>query len=295
MKKELSVLIPIYNCDCRNQVKALAQQAQLIAGLDYEIIIANDASPLEEVKAWCSELDQLPHVQIIHLTENHGRAAIRNLLAQKAQYEWLLFMDGDMAIPSDTFVKNWIEAEVPQVAYGGYIVGPGDCSSLRYIYEKQCEPMHRVEERKKRPQQHFHTCNFMINRTIMQENPFDERFRSYGYEDVFFGKQLLKAGVKITHIDNPAGFFDFEDNAHFVSKTEEGLRTLLAFRNDLRGYSQMLTFVDGIHLFIVRFTIRLWHRIFGKIERRQLCSNRPSLKVFRIYKLGYFLCAEKER
>ena len=295
MKQELSILIPIYNCDCRQLVKSLVQQAQSITDLNYEIIIANDASPLDEVEIWCSELTSLPHVQVYHLTENQGRAAIRNLLAQKARYDWLLFMDGDMAIPSESFVKSWIEADIDEVAYGGYIVGPGERSSLRYIYEKQCEPMHRVEERKKRPQQHFHTCNFMIYRSIMLENPFDERFRSYGYEDVFFGKQLLKAGVKITHIDNPAGFFDFEDNAHFVSKTEEGLRTLLTFRNDLRGYSQMLTFVDGIHLSVVRFAIRLWHRIFSKIERRQLCGNRPSLRIFKLYKLGYFLCAEKER
>ena len=42
MKKELSVLIPIYNCDCCQLVKALAEQAQLLTELNYELIIANE-------------------------------------------------------------------------------------------------------------------------------------------------------------------------------------------------------------------------------------------------------------
>ena len=236
----------------------------------------------------------LPGVRYIRRKHNVGRAAIRNFLAREARYEWLLFMDGDMSIPSNNFVKQWVEANTGQLAYGGYIVGSGESSSLRYLYEKQCEPMHRAEERRKRPFQHFHTCNFMIQRELMLSHPFDERFRHYGYEDVLFGKQLRAAGVSICHIDNPAGFFDFEDNAHFVSKTEEGLRTLNEFRTDLRGYSQMLTFVDGIHVGIVKWIFIIWHRLFGEAERRNLCGKKPSLKLFKLYRLGYFLTIERK-
>jgi hypothetical protein len=149
--------------------------------------------------------------------------------------------------------------------------------------------MHTAEERRKRPFMHFHTCNFLISKSLMQQYPFDERFHHYGYEDVLYGKRLRQAGIRIVHPDNPAGFFDYEDNAHFVSKTEEGLRTLHEFRSDLRGYSQMLTFVDGIHISAVKSVIRLWHRLFGTWERRNLCSEKPSLRLFKLYKLGYFL------
>jgi len=106
---------------------------------------------------------------------------------------------------------------------------------------------------------------------------------------VLWGKQLRRAGIKIDHLDNPAGFFTFEDNAHFVAKTEEGLRTLYKFRNDLRGYSQLITFVENIHLPPVRWAICLWHKLFGPLERRNLCGKRPNLKVFALYKLGYYL------
>ena len=123
----------------------------------------------------------------------------------------------------------------------------------------------------------------------MREHPFDERFRHYGYEDVFFGKVLRQHKIPILHIDNPLGFCTFENNADFVAKTEEGLRTLHQFRDDLRGYSRLLTFVSGIHLPVVLSVIRLLHRLFGAAERRNLCGNNPSLTVFKYYRLGYFL------
>ena len=289
MKQELSILIPIYNNDCRQQVTELCHQAEAIKGLMYEIVVADDGSPLCDIINLNKEIESLPNVRFICREKNSGRAAIRNFLANEAKYNWLLFMDGDMSIPSKEFLKNWVEADISQIGYGGYIVGPGELSSLRYIYEKKCEPMHRAKERLKRPFLHFHTCNFLINKDLMLAHPFDERFRHYGYEDVLFGKQLRQAGVTISHIENPAGFFDYEDNEHFVNKTEEGLRTLYEFRNDLRGYSQMITFVEGIHIRMVREFIVLWHKMFGKMERQNLCGEKPSLRLFKLYKLGYYL------
>ena len=289
MKQELSILIPIFNCDCTEQVAALSCQAEAVTGLSYEIIVADDGSDNSEFRIQNSKLSTLPHVRLICRGKNVGRAAIRNFLCKEAKYEWLLFMDGDMGIPTENFVRQWLEADVEQVGYGGYIIGKGETGNLRYMYEKQCEAMHKAKERRKRPYLHFHTCNFMIRKELMEAHPFDERFRKYGYEDVLFGKQLRKAGIQISHPDIPAGFFKYEDNAHFVSKTEEGLRTLHEFKNDLRGYSQMITLTEGIHIGAVKGIIRLWHRLAGNIERKNLCGRTPSLYVFKLYKLGYFL------
>ena len=289
MKHELSILIPNYNGDCRRQVHELLRQAEAIDGLDFEIVVADDGSTDEASLSYCREIADLPHCRFIERGVNSGRAVIRNYLCSEARYEWLLFMDCDMEIVNDRFLLNYLEHDDADVIYGGYVVGNGDPSCLRYVYEKACEHEHTAVERNKRPYQHFHTCNFLVRHSVMTAYPFDERFRNYGYEDVLFGKHLRQAGISIAHIDNPAGFYTFEDNAHFVSKTEEGLRTLCQYREELRGYSRMLTFYDGIHLGVVKSTIRLWHRLFGRIERYWLCHRKPSLLVFRIYKLGYFL------
>lgn len=294
MRKELSILIPMYNADPRPTVKELCRQAQTIRGLDYELIVINDGSTDTALVAQCWEISQWPHCRFMTLEENIGRARIRNLLCSMARKEWLLYLDCDMTIFEPAFLINYLLAG-GDVVYGGYKVGEAPKTNLRYRYEKANEHMHTAEQRRLRPYQHFHTANFLVRRSIMVEHPFDEQFRTYGYEDVLFGKQLKQAGINITHIANPAGFFTFEDNAHFVSKTEEGLRTLHQKRQQLRGYSQMLTAVDGIHIAPVRWLICLWHWLFGWLERRILCSKHPSLRIFKLYKLGYFLMITKTK
>ena len=101
--------------------------------------------------------------------------------------------------------------------------------------------------------------------------------------------------VPIVHIDNPVGFCTFESNADFVAKTEEGLRTLCEFRNELKGYSRLLTLVQGIHIPAILWLIRLWHRLFGATEKRNLCGSRPLLSLYQLYRLGYFLTLLKHR
>jgi len=291
-KRSLSILIPIYNGDCLDMVEELCHQAASLPGLDYELLAVDDAS----TDGWQSKGDDLigsrPHCRFMALEQNIGRARIRNLMASLARNEWLLFLDCDMTIISADFLSRYLDSD-GEVVYGGYKVGEAEPSNLRYRYEKACESQHTAEERRKRPYQHFHTCNFLVRRDIMLEHPFDSQFRQYGYEDVLFGRRLREAGIAISHIDNPTGFYTFEDNAHFVSKTEEGLRTLYDKRKQLRGYSQLLTAAEGIHVGAVRMLIRLWHRLFGWLERRNLCGKHPNLKVFKCYKLGYFFTLTK--
>ncbi|MBO7139145.1 MAG: glycosyltransferase family 2 protein [Prevotella sp.] len=289
MKSELSILIPVYNGDCRRQVDALSRQAEAIGGLHYEIIVADDGSTDRSFVERCREVERWPHCRFIDRGVNSGRAAIRNFLAREARYEWLLFMDAEMTVGSERYLLDYLDNDFTDVAYGGYYVGEGERGNLRFIYEKDCEPQHRAEERRKRPFMHFHTSNFVVRRDIMLAHPFDERFRQYGYEDVLWGKQLRQDGITVVHPDNPVGFCTFERNERFVDKTEEALRTLSLFYSDLRGYSKMITFVESIHLAPVRWVIRLWHRLFGALERRNLCGSHPSLRVFKLYKLGYFM------
>ncbi len=287
-KNSLSIVIPVYNGDCREMVAELRRQAEAIAGLTYEILVIDDASPNHEMVGHGWEVGHWPHCRFMALEQNIGRARIRNLLATRARNEWLLYLDGDMAVFRPDFLLTYLDCD-GDVIYGGYQVGKADDSCLRYIYEKSTEHHHTAEQRQKRPYQHFHTSNFMVRRQVMLAHRFDESFLTYGYEDVLLGKQFKQAGISITHIPNPAGFFTFEDNAHFVSKTEEGLRTLYEKRDLLRGYSQMITFVEGIHLGLVKWSIRLWHWLFGRLERHNLCGRKPSLRVFKLYKLGYYL------
>lgn len=290
MKHELSVLIPVYNGDCRRQVETLSRQAEAIDGLRYEIIVADDGSTDRSCVERCREVGRLPRCRFIDRGTNSGRAAIRNFLAREARFEWLLFMDAEIDVVAVDFLKKYLTDDSPEpVIYGGCVAEGGERGNLRYAYEHQCQPEHTAQERRKRPFMHFRTCNFMVRRDVVAAHPFDERFRHYGYEDVLWGKSLRMAAVRIGHIDNPVAYKTFEDNASFVGKTEEALRTLHLFSDELRGYSKLITIADGIHLPPVRWAIRLWHRLFSPLERRNLCGKHPSLRLFTLYKLGYYL------
>ena len=287
----LSILIPTYNDLCFTLVGDLRQQAEE-AGIDYEILVGDDGSTDAEVIEKNRKICKWPHCHYLIQIQNIGRAAIRNFLAKEAHHDWLLFIDSDMTIARVDYLSKYLAMEGSEVVDGGVIIG-GDADTLkgnlRYLYEKTSEQEHTAEKRQQHPYQDFHTANFLIRRDLMLVHPFDERFRHYGYEDVLFGKQLRAKGVKITHIDNPLGFSIFEENTQFILKTEEGLRTLHQFQSDLRGYSRLLTLVEGIHLPIILSLIRCWHKLFGKWERKNLCGSHPSLRLFKLYKLGYYL------
>ena len=289
--KALSVLIPTYNDLCVKLVDDLRQQAEQ-AGIVYEILVGDDGSTDTEVIGKNQKIGDWPHCHYLRQAQNIGRAAIRNFLAKEAHHDWLLFIDSDMSMVRQDYLSRYLAMEQADVVDGGVsIVGDAEVlkGNLRFKYEKASEQEHTTETRQKHPYRDFHTANFLIRRDLMLAHLFDERFRYYGYEDVLLGKQLRNSKITITHIDNPLGFSTFEENTQFILKTEEGLRTLHQFQSDLRGYSRLLTLVEGIHLPIILTLIRCWHKLFGKWERKNLCGSHPSLRLFKLYKLGYYL------
>lgn len=285
--KHVSILIPTYNDPCVTLVTTLQQQAQA-AGATYEIIVGDDGSTRADVLQQNRAVNELPNCRMTEREANAGRAAIRNFLAGQARNEWLLFIDSDMVVCRADFLNKYLQtSENEMVVDGGVVIRDTIEGNLRSLYEKAAEPHHTAQCRQLTPYQHLHTANLFIRRDIFLNNPFDERFRHYGYEDVLLGKQLQVAGIPVSHIDNPMSFEVFETNLQFVQKTEEGLRTLHQFQAELQGYSSLLSLANRLrHLAPL---VRLWHRLNNRWERRQLTGSHPSLTVFNLYRLGYFM------
>lgn len=303
---DLSILLPSYNNVCVSLVQALQRQADALRGkLDkpfrYEIIVADDCS----TDAACIDANRvigdMLHCRYLRMEQNVGRAQIRNVLISESRGDYVLLIDSDLFLCDDNYLYKYATSTA-DVVYGGTRIGGEGLAmvdneantenlkgNLRYIYEKKAEPSHRAVFRQLRPNQEISVCNLYARRDIMEAHPFDSRFKAYGYEDVLFGKRLAECGIEVTHIDNPVLINEFEPNSVFVKKTEEAILTLCRFEQDLEGYSNLKTKVTTLGRYIPLSLFRLWHRIMKNKEKRNLTGSKPSLLLFKLYKLGFFL------
>ena len=303
---DLSILLPSYNNVCVSLVQVLQRQADALRGkLDkpfrYEIIVADDCS----TDAACIDANRvigdMLHCRYLRMEQNVGRAQIRNVLISESRGDYVLLIDSDLFLCDDNYLYKYATSTA-DVVYGGTRIGGKGFAmvddeantenlkgNLRYIYEKKAEPSHRAAFRQLRPNQEISVCNLYARRDIMEAHPFDSRFKAYGYEDVLFGKRLAESGIEVTHIDNPVLINEFEPNSVFVKKTEEAILTLCRFEQDLEGYSNLKTKVSTLGRYIPLSLFRLWHRIMKNKEKRNLTGSKPSLLLFKLYKLGFFL------
>ena len=294
-RKELSILMPTHDNVCVELVKCLQRQASLLPGLEYEIVVADDGSTDRQAVEENRSVNGLPNCRYVERKTNEGRAAIRNFLAGEARYSHLLFLDSDLRVCSSSFVKDYVDAE-GSVVVGGLKIGGGPKvwkGNLRYRYEKACEREHDYLHRRLNPHREFRTTNFLVSKAVAEECPFDENFRHYGYEDVLLGKVFAAKGVAVTHIDNPIVLDDFEDNETFVAKTEEACRTLHLFRDELGGYSKIIRYHDALKCIPgCCWLADKAYRLFGGLLRRCLTGSRPSVFMFNVYKLLYYIHLE---
>ena len=303
---DLSILLPSYNNVCVSLVQVLQRQADALRGkldkpFSYEIIVADDGS----TDAACIDANRvigdMLHCRYLRMEQNVGRAQIRNVLISESRGDYVLLIDSDLFLCDDNYLYKYATSTADVVNGGTRIGGEGLAmvdneantenlkGNLRYIYEKKAEPSHRAAFRQLRPNQEISVCNLYARRDIMEAHPFDSRFKAYGYEDVLFGKRLAESGIEVTHIDNPVLINEFEPNSVFVKKTEEAILTLCRFEQDLEGYSNLKTKVTTLGRYIPLSLFRLWHRIMKNKEKRNLTGSKPSLLLFKLYKLGFFL------
>ncbi|MCR5077262.1 MAG: glycosyltransferase family 2 protein [Prevotella sp.] len=291
----LSILLPTYNCSCVSLVTELQRQCAE-SGADYEVIVADDGSPDQSFIAENKAIERLAGVTYIIRQQNVGRSAIRNFLVAQAHHEWLLFIDGDLSLDNPNFIRNYLRAE-GEVIVGGITIGGDETvwkNNLRYRYERAYEQRNKAQERQLHAAQHFRTTNFLACKSVMLSHPFDEHFQQYGYEDVLLGKTLEKDSIPITHIDNPIMLDSFETNSVFLAKTEESLRTLHTFRKQLEGYSTLLRIAGMIRKKHLTGLILPLYKIAGKWIKHSLQGNKPSVFLFNVYKLMYYIHYEKD-
>lgn len=295
--QELSILIPVYNDDATLLVKSLSKQAQAISGLCYEIIVFDDGSTDVTSVEINKTLTLLPHCRYVNVEHHDCRAAMRNDMFKQAKYDWHLMIDARLTLMNDDFLMRYLccGVQVGEVACGGVCVDGGLLTAqlysenLRFRYEKHEESKHSYIVRKSEPYKAFRTTNFFYYKSVLEQVPYNEQVKGYGYEDVLLGKALREKKIKVNHIDNPVAYTKFEQNKVYLRKIEEALSTLHAFEGELNNYSPLLHARNILRKLHLLGPFRKFHAFCKGWELMNLCSNKPSLFIFKLYKLGYYV------
>lgn len=275
----LSILIPTYNHDWTPLAKELIRQAIGLPSHTIEIIVMDDASD--------NETDTIEGIKYIHLKENVGRSRIRNLLANEAQGDHILFLDDDVFPCENTFLKDFTSHTDKGVLVGGlrYRKTP-QIGTLRYKYGKNHEQT-TAEERKKAPYHSFLSCAFMIDIDSFKIIHFDESYKGYGHEDTKFGIDLCRNNIPICHIDAPIYHDDTDSNERFLKKTEIAIDSLLNHRDSATDQSRLMRMFLQLKRYHVDWVFKVIYKCFGWAMKYNLISKYPSITIYNLYKMGY--------
>lgn len=290
----LSILIPVYNFDVTALVSELQKQCEA-ASIVYEIICIDDASSVH-FKKLNQDIQEISNCKLIFLNENIGRAAIRNKLAQEAQYAYVYFLDCDAKIENHRLIENYLKLlDEDTLISGGRIYQAEQPKENKYylhwLWGKKRE-LFDASERMKDPVNHFLSNNFILSRKVVLQFPFDETIRGYGYEDVYFAHVLRMNEIKIKHIENPVIHEGLDENIALLNKFEEAAKNLIRLKAAAKQKNQpfiikgkLITYWQVFDIPILKSIARIKAKVLLPLLKKNLLSANPYLKLLDLYRL----------
>ena len=288
----ISICIPIYNFNVVDLIITLITQGEECKK-PFEIICIDDGSNKETLKL-NAEISSKKAVNYLILKKNIGRSKVRNLFLENANYENLLFIDCDCSIQSKNFLEKYFTQLTNAVVYGGrkHHNNPpkNKNKKLRWLYGIKKEDQN-LNYRVKNPYHSFRSNNFLIKKTIFSQIRFNEKIKTYGHEDTLLSLELKKNKTDICQINNPVFHEGIEDNIVFLEKTKIAVKNLVLVEKNILNTSsiKLIKTYNLINKLKLTWLIFSFSKTFSKVLERQLLSSRPSLKIFDLYKLIYFI------
>ena len=287
----ISILIPTYNYDITNLVTNLVEQLEQ-SKIAFEILVLDDASTIQEIKIKNKEISSFENCFLIENTENKGRTATRQALAEKANNQWLLFLDADVIPKNNDFIDIFeVDNQTADVVFGGITYEeskPESDKILRWKYGKAREAK-PVSEREKMPYLSIISQCFLIKKSVfLKANDFHENV--YGV-DVLFAQNLEKLQVKVLHINNPILHLGLESSESFINKTKKGLESLYQFEKEQKIPKEYRPIQKAYQSLKKNGALKLFMKIMKNFDRailKNLKSSSPSLFLFDLYRLSYY-------
>ena len=286
----LSILIPTYNYNVVPLVLDLHKQC-LECEINFEILVFDDGSKLFTIEN--QKINSLKNCRFEVLENNIGRSAIRNLLAKKATFNNLLFLDADTIPVHNHFIKNYIAQinEDEKVVYGGIKYQqekPKKSEVLRWKYGISREAL-SVEHRRKNPYLSLLTLNFLIHKTVFEKVSFNETIPNLRHEDTLFSYNLKQQKIKVIHIENPVFHLGLDEFEVAIKKENEsilGLKYLIDHKLLPTDYVRLSAIAAKIDKLKLNFAFVLFYKMTRFLFLKNLSSSNPSLFIFDLYRLG---------
>ena len=290
----ISILIPCFDYNAYPLVSILEKQA-LMLKIDFEIICIDDGS-FSSKNDVNQKINVLTNSKFIESKKNIGRIKNRLLLAEKSQYEWLIFLDVDTLPNEDNFLKNYID----QINKGMMIIGgciykepENENFSLRYKFGKLREEINS-NIRNKNPYKYISSCNFMCHRNVLIDVLSSIKSISYG-NDYIFGSFIKKMGIDVNHIDNQVLIDNIDENQIFIKKTHHALDNLISSYNNKiikkHSISILKAYMILDNLLLKNVFVKITD-LYRNLLKRNLYRKDPNLFLFDLYRLNY-LCKIK--
>ena len=297
----LSILIPIYNYNAYPLVLELHKQC-LECEIDFEILCQDDASK-SVLNSENEKINSLSNCIFTELKVNIAHRQNRNFLADKAQYENLLFIDGDSILIRSNYISNYISWLTNfDIVYGGRLhpeICPSSNQKLRWKYGRFIEDK-KVEKRNSAPFQSLLFNNTVIKKAWFDKVKFDSHLIKYGHDDTQLSYQLSKFNLKIKHIDNPVEHGDIDSNEDYLIKSKSSIENLIVLFEEEKinaDFSRLISLLLIMNkLYLTNFISVIYKNIEG-ILIGNLKSKNPNLLIYNIFRIGYLckISAEKPR
>jgi len=107
MNKNLSIIIPCYNCSTTLTQAVDSCYVQGFDHTEFEIVLVDDCSTDSTRKVMQTLQDKYNNIKVFHHRENKGGGATRNTAVSKTSNEVIFCLDSDDLLPKDTLIKMY--------------------------------------------------------------------------------------------------------------------------------------------------------------------------------------------
>lgn len=285
----LSILIPCYNYPTFDLVNVLFKQCKKIK-IPFEILVSEDGG--EEFLEKNKQIDYIENCKYLVNKTNLGRSGNTNRLIKLSKYNLKLILDCDTWPKTSNFISYYLEYSSQFesfVCFGGitYDNNLNKPDNLRYNYGSKREAK-LVKQRQKHPVKSLLTSNILLKNCLQL---FDERIRTYGYEDLVFAQQIDEKKINILHFNNPVYHTQLESNEDFLLKTQKALQTLISIEKQEIVKTGLTNISSIYHTFSKLYLtglLNFLYKLLAKICYKHLKSKGKPIWVFDIYKLLFF-------